>query len=199
MEKLKLLKRWQKILLVAACLAIVIIVINLFSKDDQRELKAAGDVFSAVGSYADGRYISYMNQYGEGDFNGEVIRIDAVSALVKEADSSVVQSGEYEGRQAVVTEEEGAVSFSFKVNKAGLYAFKFDYFTAKGYGSNIERGLLIDGEYPYEECQDVEFSRIYVDEVPNASGETVRPNQIEKRCWNSEYMIDADGYWAPAM
>jgi len=199
MEKLKLLKKWQKVLLVVACFVIVIIVVNLFSKDSGGELKAAGEVFKAAGVYDDGRYYSYIAQYSNADFNGDVIQVDAASAMVKEAGSSVVETGEYEGKKAVLTEEEGTVSFAFKVNRPGLYAIKVDYYTVEGYGSNIERGLLIDGEYPYGEYEDVEFTRIYVDEVPNASGETVRPNQIEKACWNSEYVMDADGYWAPAM
>ncbi len=197
MKRLQLLKKWQKLLILALVLIVVIVIAAVIpDKKPGADFKTAGEVYKPQGDYGDGRYASYISRYSDADFNGSVIDVDISGALTKD---SIAAVGEFEGRTAVTTDEESVVTWKVKVDKAGLYAMLVDYYTIEGYGSNIERNVYIDGEFLFEESEGVEFSRIYKDAIENVSGLTTRPDQIEQHVWNTEYVMDSYGYWCPAM
>lgn len=195
MKRLQLLKKWQKLLIFAIVL-IVIVIIAVPKGDKNTVKKTVGEVFKAQGSYDDERYASYISKYSDSDFNGDIIEVDIKAALTKD---SIVEVGTFEDRTAVSTDEAGVATWKVNVDKAGLYAMRVDYYTLDGYGSNIERNIYVDGKLLFEESEGVEFTRVYKDEKPIASGQTARPNQIEVHTWNTEYVMDSSGYWCPAM
>ncbi|MBO5228935.1 MAG: extracellular solute-binding protein [Lachnospiraceae bacterium] len=198
MKKLQLLKKWQKLLILALVLIVVIVIAAIIpDKEPGAGGKTAGEVFKLDGSYDDDRYASYIGKYSDADFNGDVINVDISGALTK--DSVVTAVGEYEGRMAVSTDEASVATWKVKVDKAGLYAISVDYFSVDGYGSSIERNVYVDGEFLFEESEGVSFSRTYKDEIAEVSGLTIRPDQIEHHVWNTEYVMDSYGYWCPAM
>lgn len=195
-EKWKSMKKWQKAAVVVVCIAVVMLVFSLFSGGEE-VARTGGIVFQAQEGYDDSRYVSYIHQYGEADYNGSSIEVDLQKDLAAGSSKALMET--YEGRSALLTTDDDSFTWNVTVPKEGLYAIKVDYYTVEGYGSEIERNLYIDGEMPYDEAEGVEFTRVYVDEVLNPSGGLNRPNQVEKNSWCSAYVTDSMGYYTPAL
>ena len=195
-EKWSNVKKWQKRVVIAALVVIVVLLISLPGGGGGQRM--AGATFQAKETYDDSRYVSYISQHRSAGYNGQVIQVDLTKDLVT-GHEEVLATREYEGRNTLFTLDSGSVTWNIDVKQAGLYTIKIDYYTADGYGGNIERNLYIDGEYPFDEAEGVEFSRVYVDAVPNPSGLLNRPDQEEKNSWVSAYVTDAMGYYAPAL
>lgn len=196
-EKWKSMKKWQKAAIVVACVAVVVLVVSLFTGGDEG-VRVGSIVFQAERNYNDSRYVSYISQYGEADYNGSVIEVDLLKDLAAGSSRKTAMET-YEGRGALLTTDEDSVTWNVTVPKSGLYAVAMDYYTVEGYGSEIERNLYIDGKLPFDEAEGVEFTRVYVDETPNPSGKLNRPNQMEKNGWRSAYVTDSMGYYTPAL
>ena len=196
-EKWKSMKKWQKAVTVAVCVAVVLLAVSLFAGGDDG-VRTGNIVLQAEKSYNDKRYVSYIGQYGEADYNGSVIEVDLLKDQAA-GGAKKTSMETYEGRSALLTTDGDSVTWNLKVPKAGLYAIAMDYYTVEGYGSEIERNLYIDGGFPYAEAEGVEFTRVYVDENPNPSGQLNRPNQVEKNSWRFAYVTDSKGYYTPAL
>lgn len=195
--KLKNLKLWQKLFLAVVCLILVILLLSGNSSGE-----AAHDPFGAgfqAAGYDQGGYMAYLAAHKDAGFNGASVELNVLGSPAGNSSSDLLWTEEYDGKKALGTSDEGSVSFDFRIEQEGLYAILVDYYSIEGYGSNIERNILIDGEYPFKEAEGVEFTRCYVDETPNASGGTLRPNQVEQHSWMEAYITDAMGYYAPAL
>lgn len=202
-EKWKSRKSWQKVCIVIVCIILVCMVFSLFKKvvtlikgeDNTARITAAS--FQPQQSN-DGGYMSYISQYGASSYNGSVVEIDVLKDMAS-GSTAAAKMEKYEGRDALLTSDEDTVTWNVTAPKAGLYAVKIDYYTAKGFGSTIERNFYVDGKYPFKEAEGVEFTRVYVDETPNPSGALNRPNQVERPSWCTAYVTDSMGYFTPAL
>ncbi len=194
--KWKSMKKWQKAAVIAVCVVVIVLLFSLIGGDGSMRVMDA--TFQAEGNYSDGGYMSYISQYGESDYNGSVIELDLLKDMASGSSGKPAMQ-DFEGRSALLTSDEDTLTWNVSVPKAGLYAIKLDYYTVEGYGSTIERNLYIDGKYPFDEAEDVEFTRVYVDETANPSGQLNRPNQKERNSWCTAYVADAMGYYTPAL
>ena len=91
-----------------------------------------------------------------------------------------------EGRKAAATGNEGSISYTFRVEKTGLYNLAFDYYPLEGYGSTIERVLYLDGKIPYSEARSILLQRQFADEGDkrySVSGNEYRRSQKEIYEW----------------
>ena len=91
-----------------------------------------------------------------------------------------------DGRQAALTGNEGSISYTFEVEKTGLYTLAFDYYPVEGYGSTIERTLYLDGSVPYSEARSILLQRQFADEGEkrySVSGNEYRRSQKEICEW----------------
>ena len=91
-----------------------------------------------------------------------------------------------DGRKAAATGNEGSISYTFRVEKAGLYNLAFDYYPLEGYGSTIERVLYLDGKIPYSEARSILLQRQFADEGEkrySVSGNEYRRSQKEIYEW----------------
>ncbi len=203
LKKQKKLKKWQKIAIAVAIIVIAMLLVFLLTGGNDTG-RLSGIAFQTAGVYGedDSRYVSYIAQYDASDYNGAVVEVDLEKDRVESGNAgSSGNAGlqEYEGRKAILTSDEDTVAWRIQVENAGLYVISLDYYTMEGYGSNIERNIYIDGVFPFDEAEGVEFTRVYVDETANPSGLLNRPNQVEKRGWLTAYAEDAMGYYAPAL
>jgi len=77
--------------------------------------------------------------------------------------------------------EDGSVSFSVDVPEAGLYRISVRYAQLDAHSGQIERGLLINGEMQFEECDNFFFPKRFADTVypfdKNEYGNDVMPSQ----------------------
>lgn len=190
------LKKWQKITTIVVCVVIVVALLSLLGGGESQRM--SGVSFEAKDTYDDDRYVSYFGRYKDAGYNGAVIEVDLMKDIASGEENTAVAQ-EYEGRKVLLTSDEGSVTWNVEVKQAGLYTIMLDYYTAEGYGGNIERNLYIDGAYPFEEAEGVEFTRVYVDAVENPSGMLNRPDQEEKNSWVSAYVTDSMGYYTPAL
>lgn len=123
----------------------------------------------------------------------------AVVLTAADAVGTVRKYTDYEGREgeALYTDETDTAAFEFEVAESGLYHLLFEYYPAEGNGGSIERTVAIDGAVPFQEAENLSFSRIWA----NASGEIkedIQGNQIlieqvETPRWTAQYAIDPSG------
>ena len=106
----------------------------------------------------------------------------------------------YEGRQgtSVYTDKEGLIEYEVEIKTAGLYEIAVEYYPVEGNGSAIQRSIFIDGELPYSELNNVEFSRIWSNSSEewekDNQGNDLKPNQIENPEWVTTYVKEPEGY-----
>ena len=99
------------------------------------------------------------------------------------------------GKAAVVTEEDGRVTWKFSVKTAGIYYIKVGYYTVSGSSLHMERRLLIDGENPI--ATTVTFTRSYSMQGEtryDLQGNEIRGEEKENGCWQEMYLKDNSGY-----
>lgn len=98
---------------------------------------------------------------------------------------------------AVLTQEEGSVSWDVEVPEAGFYNLLFEYYPTKGKNSEIEREIYINGEIPFDGAQYIEFYRVWESDskiVRDNRDNDIRPKQVEAPEWIREYAMDSEGY-----
>lgn len=103
-----------------------------------------------------------------------------------------------EGKDNVLylSEELKSISWEIDVTEAGFYQLSAEYLPVDGNGIAVTRGLLIDGEYLYDELSNFKFYRRWVDaQKPkvNNLGDEVRPSQQEIQEWSTAKIYDAGG------
>ena len=100
------------------------------------------------------------------------------------------------------------VTFKFSVPEAALYEIGMNYFPIVNdlagnkisNGATIERGFMIDGAYPFDECQSVSFSRVWKDDAEvgtefDSSGNEIKPGTVEVPVWRTEYLNGDETYY----
>lgn len=100
------------------------------------------------------------------------------------------------------------VTWDFTVEEAGWYQLALDYCTIPGYNNEIIVDILLDGQAPYANVQNVNLHRLYLDETyqslednafaVNLKGDELRPSLQEQTFWQSQVIKDAkDHYTGP--
>ncbi|HLH72803.1 MAG TPA: hypothetical protein VKX96_05930, partial [Chloroflexota bacterium] len=155
---------------------------------------------------------------------GDEPRYEAVAAQYQTAGYQPVQGvrirvagGEYtsrapDGQLQVVKDFQGRpgstllwsenvpwVEWTFSVPKAGLYSLELTYQQVPGKGASIQRGLQINGRYPFEEAKRLDLYRVWKDAhppIPDADGNDVRAPQVEVPTWQTVDLNDGDGWYS---
>lgn len=116
----------------------------------------------------------------------------------------------YVSGDSVYTNEQGYIEYEFTVEETGWYYLSLFYIPVEGSSSSIERAFFIDGELPYQEVADVEFDRVYQNEIQDSyidengvevmywesdnQGNDLKPSLEETPEWIESYLYDSDGY-----
>ncbi|MBP3961246.1 extracellular solute-binding protein [Paenibacillus lignilyticus] len=151
-------------------------------------------------SFKKGSYDEYLSKHKDTPEPKSDILIEAESFNEASGmNAAIVENYEGEQGKMVSTEETGSISWSVDVEQSGLYQIEMKYFTVKGKDSDIERGLKIDGETPFNEARSLVFSRIWKDEKAvfdrDDNGNDLAPKQIEVSMWQESLFEDASGYY----
>ena len=128
------------------------------------------------------------------------------------SEESGAEVGEIEGRTALIwNNQSGTVEFNVDIPETGVYGLKIDYYALAGSANNIQFGIMIDGEYPFDTAErGVELSKVWVgaektfayDEDGNRSfrvdthGNQIRPTLEESLQWQSTFVKDSDGLFS---
>ena len=137
-----------------------------------------------------------------------IMGADYVSAS-EETGASV---GTVDGKQALIwPNASGEVEFTVDVKTAGVYGMMFDYYALSSSASNIQLGIMIDGEYPFDTAErGIELSKVWVNDDESlvreddgsisfrkdTHGNEIRPTLEESLRWQTAYVKDSDGLFS---
>lgn len=90
----------------------------------------------------------------------------------------------------LVLHRDGELTFTFNVSQAGFYNLYITYYTYNAAHSNIDRSLKINGETPFDDCENFSFSRVWEDNVVGEYNTlkttTEGTNTITTKNWRSD-------------
>lgn len=141
-------------------------------------------------------YHTYLSNYAEKYPQTPII----IKGSDYESEEDVTYLGTYEGKEDVIeTLESGSVTYKVQVSEAGFYHLKVTYYpdTLKSTSANIERGIKINDEYPFDALRNVTFLRIWGSKEAikkDIYGNDIRPSQVEIPKWVEAYVKDNSGY-----
>lgn len=188
-----------KILIVIAVMiviAIIAFILSLQGAEDFHEKYAGTDLTRDVeGMERVGTYTGYLNEHAD----AQDMTCEAEIDLFDYASSGKVEVyTNYEGTdKALFTDTDSSVSFHVQVPQTGYYNLYMEYLIPESRGVAAERGVRINGEFPFEDAQNITFTRIWTDggEVKTDNqGNQIRPTQIEVYDWQSSCFEDDMGY-----
>lgn len=153
-------------------------------------------------------YLDANSSVAKGD---EHVVIDASNLVYKTDGAKVLDGSEYpvESKpnydKVIETTESDDVTFKFNMKSAGRYNIILNYHTVTGKDINISRELQINGEIPFENVSNCNFTRCFTDKLVEREdgttgfkvdyyGNEMRPDQTEILTWKSAYVIDSYGY-----
>lgn len=192
-------KNIKKILIVIAVMiviAIIAFILSLQGAEDFHEKYAGTDLTRDVeGMERVGTYTGYLNEHAD----AHDMTCEAEIDLFDYASSGKVEVyTNYEGTdKALFTGTDSSVSFHVQVPQTGYYNLYMEYLIPESRGVAAERGVRINGEFPFEDAQNITFTRIWTDggEVKTDNqGNQIRPTQIEVYDWQSSRFEDDMGY-----
>ncbi len=192
-------KNIKKILIVIAVMiviAIIAFILSLQGAEDFHEKYAGTDLTRDVeGMERAGTYTGYLNEHADArdmTCEAEIDLFDYTSAGTVEVYTN------YEGTdKALFTDTDSSVSFHVQVPQTGYYNLYMEYLIPESRGVAAERGVRINGEFPFEDAQNITFTRIWTDggEVKTDNqGNQIRPTQVEVYDWQSSCFEDDMGY-----
>ncbi len=130
---------------------------------------------------------------------GSEIKVDVNGFAAFEGAQPEVKSLEGKDNVLYISNDNKSVSWEINVETAGYYQIKTEYLPVDGNGLPITRGIMIDGEYLYDELVNIKLVRHWVDsEKPrvNNLGDEVRPSQQENQEWTTTDLYDAQGEYS---
>ena len=144
----------------------------------------------AEGVMLEGTYTGYQNDHKGAALPQYDVEIDVLSYK----EGTGVET--YEGN-ALYTETGSNVTWEVEIPEAGFYNLYLEYLTVASRGVPAERTLKINGELPFDDAENIMFSRIWTDDgepkVDN-QGNQIRPIQVEIYDWQNTYFRDDMGY-----
>ena len=192
-------KNIKKVLIVVAVIAVVAVValiLSLQGVEDFHEKYAGADLTHDVeGMEREGTYTGYLNEH----LDAQDMSCEAeVNVFDYDADGEVEIYTNYKGAdRALFTDTDSSVSFHVQVPQTGYYNFYMEYLIPESRGVAAERGVKINGQFPFEDARNIAFTRIWTDggEVKTDNqGNQIRPTQVEVFDWQSSYFEDDMGY-----
>ena len=151
-------------------------------------------------------YQTYKTLY-EQMFPNQVIMVDLevftyTDGLVVEDTPYVASFTDDNGisKRGLYIPESGDITFEVIVDVAGYYNIGIDYYSILGRSSSIQKGVLINGSYPFVESESISLLRFFEDAYKVSDGRQpgisdVRPKQIEKHLWATDTFKDRVGYY----
>lgn len=91
---------------------------------------------------------------------------------------------------------DGSVSYQCDIPETGIYSMEFSYLPIPSSMTNIEFGILIDGESPYDTASRATLNKVFVNsgEISlDSRGNQIRPSQKQTGKWLKTPLRDVDG------
>ena len=127
----------------------------------------------------------------------ENIYIDGTTGVASNDAVDFNKNYDFNGKKGYYTGDEGSVTWTFNVEKAGMYCVYVNYHLPEGGGSNAERAVKVNGEIPFESLSTITFSRVWKDKEAirqDINDNDLKPAQQEIFSERSMYLHDDTGY-----
>ena len=181
---------------VIVIVAIIAFILSLQGAEDFHEKYAGTDLTRDVeGMERAGTYTGYLNEHADArdmTCEAEINLFDYTSTGTVEVYTNYERTD-----KALFTDTDSSVSFHVQIPQTGYYNLYMEYLIPESRGVAAERGVRINGEFPFEDAQNITFTRIWTDggEVKTDNqGNQIRPTQIEVYDWQSSCFEDDMGY-----
>ena len=202
------------LLMVVGALAPGLSVSAAESEEDearQSRIAAVKEVLEAVAytEYLKANSDLYVEEHGKMPLGSDKAIVIGPGNLVSDpalTTAKGVTTTEQSGKNAILLPDEGTTSFSFTVEKEGLYNLEFTYMQVEGKTSAIERMLKIDGKVPFKEARYLTFTKTYVDDymldpdtgervfLKDIKDNEIRPTKREAPEWRTVLAEDSSGF-----
>jgi len=148
-----------------------------------------------VGLERTGTYKGYLKEHSDAKEPQKTIDVDLYSY---EGDGNIsVYTNFHNETKCLFTDAESVVTYTINVPEAGFYNVYMEYLITESRGVAAERAFYVNGELPFDDALNLNFSRIWKDagekRVDN-QGNEIRPSQTEEFDWQSSYFSDKLGY-----
>ncbi len=180
MKKKKNKTRIRNICILVALIVVAIVALNIASSDDYAQTRQ--DVLAKYLSYEDESaitYDAYLAQHRDAYVSGDVQNIVLKGTDYAETDMQGLQN---EG-DVVWTDDEGSITYDFDVKEAGLYNIQLTYYPDTTGTQTILRNVYINGELPFDDCEDITVNRLWIDDnkawLMNVDGNQAAPTQVQ--------------------
>ncbi|MBO4680034.1 MAG: extracellular solute-binding protein [Lachnospiraceae bacterium] len=148
-----------------------------------------------VGLERTGTYKGYLKEHADAKEPQKTIDVDLYSY---EGDGDIsVYTNFHDEAKCLFTDTESVLTYTINVPETGFYNVYMEYLITESRGVAAERAFYINGELPFDDALNLNFSRIWKDDgekrVDN-QGNEIRPSQTEEYDWQSSYFSDKLGY-----
>ncbi|MDE7222403.1 MAG: ABC transporter substrate-binding protein, partial [Acetatifactor sp.] len=179
-----------------AVFAVLCILLNLRGVETFEDKYAGHDLTTdAEGAVREGTYTRYVNAHADAARPQTEVALDLFDY---NSEGGVEVYNNYEGAEkSLFTDTKSLVTWEVEVPEAGFYNVKLDYLAPESRGVAAERAIYINGELPFDDAANMEFTRIWTNggevRVDN-QGNEIRPTQVEVFEWQTAYCEDSMGY-----
>lgn len=184
--------------------------------NDYTEVETTTDHSGSVYDLSSGElvYEEYIEFYPQ-SFPDETVVFDFVESLSEVSyvcddeycDGEKIEVQNYQDSDSTYSQnglfvpEMGSISFVVDVVESGYYNLSLEYYNVTGRGSSIERNIYVNGVIPFEEANDLVFSRYWADEFDVSDKREddqhdYKPQQIEVNRWSSVYIDSYEGLYS---
>ncbi len=181
MKKKKNRTRIRNISILVALIVVAIVALNIASSDEYAQTRV--DVLAKYLGYDDSTavtYSDYMAQHFKEYVSDDVADITVKGGDYAEAD----MEGITEDGGIVWTDDEGSITYGFDVPQAGLYKIRLTYYPDTTGTQSILRNVYINGDLPFDDCEDITIDRLWVDDnkdwLMNVNGNQAAPTQVQE-------------------
>jgi len=193
--------RWLKLVLImtlgAGCILPGTFYLTRSTQADAAETASSAKMKVIPKKYQEGSYDQYLAQHQNAPRPDTTTVIEGESFTSADGMSPrIVQGTPGLSGQAVETDEEGSLTWTFDVPQEGMYQMAVRLYQLEGKSADIDRELYIDGELPFTESKSVMFHRIWTNEgemQQDDRGNDLYQKQIENPLWQEAYVQSPDG------
>lgn len=158
-------KTVKKLLILIGVVAVFVVfclLLNLRGVESFEDKYAGHDLTAdAEGAVREGTYTRYLNAHADATRPQAEVALDLFAYT---ADGGVEVYNDYEGEtRSLFTDTKSTVTWEVEVAEAGFYNVVLDYLVPESRGVAAERALYINGELPFDDAANMEFTRIWTD------------------------------------
>ncbi len=171
--------------------------------DNEEEIEDEEDEEAAAYELLNNEGTGYFYFYRDNIDSYEIVKDAPITMSAVDAAFEGAEKVQEDGVDALLMKGVGTnATFTFQVEKEGLYAINVQYKPIPASGKPIDWSVLLDGKVPYDELDPTTLPLIWEDDMGDSDafrldedGNELRPSQIEKPHWTDRWLQDTTGQY----